>query len=146
MFLFSKRNRIIKKAVAKTIAAFADRTPKIYQHFFYGAFDLAPENLVIWYLFETDDDLDKAQEIGLCAELDATTTRNLIFYGYPEEAVKKIDTSSKSYKLSYHSEATEDEIHYYLRTALTNRKAHVSFTTKEDIERQTNGDYHLYFQ
>ena len=68
MFLFSKRNRIIKKAVAKTVSTFTDRTPKIYQHFFYGAFDLAPENLVIWYLFETDDDLDKAQEIGLDAE------------------------------------------------------------------------------
>ncbi len=47
MFLFSKRNRIIKKAVAKTVSTFTDRTPKIYQHFFYGAFDLAPENLVI---------------------------------------------------------------------------------------------------
>ena len=145
MFLFSKRNRIIKKAVAKTVSAFTDRTPKIYQHFFYGAFDLAPENLVIWYLFETDDDLDKAQEIGLCAELDATTIRNLIFYGYPEEAVEKIDTSSKSYKIEFRGEASEDEINY-LRNALKNRTAHVSFTTKEDIDRETNGDYHLYFQ
>ena len=145
MFLFSKRNRIIEKAVAKTIAAFADRTPKIYQHFFYGAFDIAPENLVIWYLFETDDDLDKAQEIGLCAELDTTTTRNLIFYGYPEEAVEKIDTSSKSYKIEFRGKASEDEINY-LRNALKNRKAHVSFTTKEDIDREANGDYHLYFQ
>ena len=145
MFLFSKRNRIIKKAVAKTITAFADRTPKIYQHFFYGAFDIAPENLVIWYLFETDDDLNKAQEIGLCAELDAITIKNLIFYGYPEEAVEKIDTSSKPYKIAFHGKATEDEL-AYLRTAFKNPKAHVSFTTKEDIDRQTSGDYHLYFQ
>ena len=145
MFLCSKRNRIIKKAVAKTVSAFFDKTPKIYQHFFYGAFDFAPENLVIWYLFETDDDLDKAQEIGLCAELDATTTRNLIFYGYPEEAVEKIGTNSKSYKIEFRGEASEDEINY-LRNALKNRKAHVSFTTKEDIDRETNGDYHLYFQ
>ena len=145
MFLFSKRNRIIKKAVAKTIAAFADRTPKIYQHFFYGAFDIAPENLVIWYLFETDDELNIAQEIGLCAQIDDTTIKNLVYYGYPQNAVEKIDTTSKPYKLAYHSEATEDEIRY-LRTALVNRKAHVSFTTKEDIDRQTNGDYHLYFQ
>ena len=35
---FSKRNRIIKKAVKKTVSDFADRTPKIYEHFFYGAF------------------------------------------------------------------------------------------------------------
>ncbi|MBQ7364123.1 MAG: hypothetical protein IJW46_00825 [Clostridia bacterium] len=135
---------MIKKAVAKTVSAFADRTPRIYQHFFYGAFDLAPEYLVIWYLFETDDELNTAQEIGLCAEIDKTTIRNLISYGYPEEAVETIDTSSKPYTVSLHSKATENEI-TYIRTALHNRRAHVSFTTKEDIDRQTNGDYHLYF-
>ena len=145
MFLFSKRNRIIKKAVAKTIAAFADSTPKIYQHFFYGAFDIAPENLVIWYLFETDDELNIAQEIGLCAQIDDTTIKNLVYYGYPQKAVEKIDTSSKSYKIEFRGEASEDEINY-LRNALKNRKAHVSFTTKEDIDREANGDYHLYFQ
>ena len=30
--------------------------------------------------------------------------------------------------------------------ALSNRKVMVSFTTREDIDRKTNGDYHLYFQ
>ena len=39
---FSKRNRIIKKAVKKVVAEFADRTPRIYENFFYGAFDIAP--------------------------------------------------------------------------------------------------------
>ena len=145
MFLFSKRDRMIKKAIAKTIAAFADRTPKIYQHLFYGAFDIAPENLVIWYLFETDDELSIAEEIGLCAEINNATIQNLVDDGYPETAVKKIYTTTKPYKLAYHSKAKEDELHD-LRTALADRKAHVSFTTKEDIDRQTNGDYHLYFQ
>ena len=83
MFLFSKRNCIIKKAIAKTVSAFFDRTPKIYQHFFYGAFDLAPENLVIWYLFETDDDLDKAQEIGLCAELENKNLKMSVYTNQP---------------------------------------------------------------
>lgn len=39
-FVRSKRKRIIKKAVKKTVAEFLDRTPKIYQHFFYGAVEI----------------------------------------------------------------------------------------------------------
>ena len=58
---FSKRNRIIKKAVKKVVAEFADRTPRIYENFFYGAFDIAPQNLVVWYLFQTDAELDSAK-------------------------------------------------------------------------------------
>jgi hypothetical protein len=87
MFLFSKRNRIIKKAVAKTVAAFADRTPKIYQHFFYGAFDIAPQHLVVWYLFESDTEMETAKSSGYCDELKKATIRNLINLGYPQEAI-----------------------------------------------------------
>jgi len=145
LLFFSKRNRIIKKAVAKTVAAFADRTPKIYHHFFYGAFDLAPEYLVIWYLFETDNELHTAIETGLCAEIDEITINNLIAYGYPKEAVETVDRASKPYTSALRGKATEDEI-AYIRNALIDRKACVSFTTQEDINRQTNGDYHLYFQ
>ena len=83
MFLFSKRNRIIKKAVAKTIAAFANRTPKIYQHFFYGAFDIAPQNLVVWYLF----DLGYPQEVFEITNMGAP---NITFCGGTEEEQQSI--------------------------------------------------------
>ena len=36
MFLFSRRKRIIKKAVDNTVKALGSRTPKIFEHFFFG--------------------------------------------------------------------------------------------------------------
>ena len=93
MFLFSRRKRIIKKAVDNTVKALGSRTPKIFEHFFYGAFDIAPQNLVVWYLFETDEELEIAKSSGFCAELKELTIKNLISLGYPKEAVDstKID-------------------------------------------------------
>lgn len=46
MFLFSRRKRIIKKAVDNTVKALSSRTPKIFEYFFYGAFDIAPKILL----------------------------------------------------------------------------------------------------
>ncbi|MBE6968377.1 MAG: hypothetical protein E7444_08075 [Ruminococcaceae bacterium] len=84
---FSKRNRIIKKAVKKTVLEFSDRTPKIFEHFFYGAFDIAPQYLVVWYLFQTDAELEIAKSSGYCDELAKATISNLIDLGYPREAI-----------------------------------------------------------
>ncbi len=83
MFFFSKRRRIIKKAVGKTVSAFVDKSPKIYQHFFYGAVDIEPQYLVVWYLFETDAELEFAKSSGYCDELEKATIQNLIDLGYP---------------------------------------------------------------
>ena len=142
MFLFSKRNRIIKKAVAKTVSTFTDKTPKIYQHFFYGAFDIEPQYLVVWYLFETDAELEAAKSSGYCDELEKATIHNLIDYGYPKEAFEITNMGTPN--ITFHG-GTEEEQKNFLHL-LTYRKAMISFTTKEDIDRETNGDYHLYFQ
>ncbi len=115
--IFSGRKKIIKKAVADTVSQFRLSTPKIAEHFFYGAFDIAPQNLVVWYLFSTDAELETAKSKGLCDELKNATFKNLVSCGYPKEAF-----------------------------ASTDRKVSVAFTTHEDIDRKTNGDYHLYFQ
>ena len=142
MFLFSKRNRIIKKAVAKTIAAFADRTPKIYQHFFYGAVDIAPQYLVVWYLFESDTELETAKVSGYCDDLEKTTIHNLIDLGYPKEAFEVTNMGEPNITFC----GGTDEEQQSILHSLNYRKAKVSFTTKEDIDRHTNVDYHLYFQ
>ena len=125
MFLFSKRNRIIKKAVAKTIAAFANRTPKIYQHFFYGAFDIAPQNLVVWYLFETDAELEAAKSSGYCNELENATIRNLIDLGYPREAFEFTNMDTPNITFYVGTEAEQQNIF----RSLTHRKAMISFNT-----------------
>ncbi len=72
---------------------FADRTPKIYQHFFYGAFDIAPQYLVVWYLFESDMELEAAKASGYCDDLEKETIRNLIDLGYPKEAFGRAGVS-----------------------------------------------------
>lgn len=147
MFLFSRRKRIIKKAVDNTVKALGSRTPKIFEHFFYGAFDIAPQNLVVWYLFETDDELEIAKSSGFCAELKEMTINNLISLGYPEEAFDSSKTNIEDFnydiiKTDGESEENTKQIFY----ALFDRNVMVSFTTSEDIDRKTNGDYRLYFQ
>ncbi len=114
--MFSKRERIIKKSVKAAAAAFKNRTPKIIIHLFYGAVDISPRNLVVWYVFEKDVDLEAAKASGLCAEIKKETINNLISNGYPQEALK------------------------------TDEKETVFFTTQEDVDRKADGDYRLYFQ
>ena len=86
MFFYSKRRRIIRNAVLKTVKAFDGSKPRIAEHLFYGAVDLDPRNLVIWYLFQTDADLESARVCGLCEDITKATVRNLLSFGYPAEA------------------------------------------------------------
>ena len=147
MFLFSRRKRIIKKAVDNSVKALCSRTPKIFEHFFYGAFDIAPQNLVVWYLFETDEEFEIAKSSGFCAELKELTINNLISLGYPKEAVDSTKTDVKDFnedRIKIEDGSEEDAQRIF--DALANRKVMVSFTTREEIDRKTNGDYRLYFQ
>ena len=139
---FSKRNRIIKKAVKKTVSDFADRTPKIYVHFFYGAFDIAPQNLVVWYLFQTDAELETAKSSGYCDDLEKATIRNLIDLGYPQEAFEITNMGAPNITFCGGTDAEQQKILH----SLTYGKATIAFTTKEDVVNKTNGYYRLYFQ
>ena len=64
MFEKFRLERKIKKAVNKTVKELKNSIPKISEHFFYGAVELSPNNLVIWYLFKTNDELKLAKENG----------------------------------------------------------------------------------
>lgn len=147
MLSFLRRKRIIKKAVNNTVASFSSRTPIIYEYFFYGAFDIAPQNLVVWYLFKTDEELEIAETSGFCKELRELTIKNLIELGYPNEAFEA--TKTGSFEFNDDKVKKEQDSEDYQETILQSlayRKAMISFASQEDIERKTNGDYHLYFQ
>jgi len=141
---FSKRKRIIKKAVKKTISEFANRTPKIYTHFFYGAVDIRPQYLVVWYLFETDAELELAKQSGYCDELEKATIRNLLSLGYPQEAFERTYIELPMEKITIRGGTEEDR--KALLDAMTYQKATISFTTKEDVDNKANGNYYLYFK
>ncbi len=144
MFLFLKRKRIIKKAIEMTIKQVEGREPKIYEHFYYGAFEQAPQYLVVWYLFETDLELEEAKELGYCEELKKLTIDNLISLGYPQEAFELTKMDIPTDKITFKGGTEEDR--EKILFSLMNKKAMVCFTTKEDIDNKTNGDYRLYFQ
>lgn len=113
-----KRSRIINKALNNTVKAFAQRKPEIEMHLFYGAYDISPRDLVVWYIFGTDSELVAAKESGYCDEIENLTFRNLISCGYPEEAFVPSE----------------------------GRKVSVCFASQEDIDKKADGDYRLYFQ
>ena len=144
MFLFSKRKRIIKKAIDKTVKDFRDKAPKIYTHFYYGEVDIAPQNLVIWYLFKTDAELNIAKESGFCDEFSKATIGNLISLGYPSDAFNVSTQDNISDRISF--EGGAEETHQLILNMFAHRKAVILFTTEEDIDRKSNGDYRLYFQ
>ena len=119
MILSIQLNRITGKAVRKTLSALEGKSPEIYFHDFYGAVDVSPRNLVIWYIFKTDSDLSRAKDSGFCNEIENLTAGNLIACGYPESSF----------------DADEN-----------GRKVSVCFASQEDVDRKADGDYRLYFQ
>ena len=121
--IYYKRRQIVKDAVEKTIAEFSHKNPQIYRNNYYGSYDYSPHSMVIWYIFKTDKDLAIAKESGMCNEIIKATISNLISLGYPKRALPSLSGR---------------------KTTLP--KASIEFTTHEDIERETGGDYWCYFK
>lgn len=75
--------RKIRKAMKRARAEFTDSVPPIADHFFYGAVEIGPGNLAMWYLFAADVQLEQARESGLCGQIAEATIRHLEQLKYP---------------------------------------------------------------
>lgn len=136
MLFGSKRKRIVRKALRRTLAQFRGRTPEIYKHLFYGPVDDAPQFLAVWYIFETDGALETAESTGLCAELQKATVQNLLVLGYPGDA------------LSADRGQAEDNLDVFNEKLLFDMRrptARICFTSHENVLRKADGDYKRYF-
>ena len=142
MMLRTRLEKIIKKSIEETVSEYSTCLPKIVEHFFYGAIEIAPQYLVIWYLFDRNSDLAEAQASGLCERIRRATVQHLKDHGYPVQAFEvPKPLSFRKITISGNQKKAEE-----LKAVLKNRKISVAFTSKEDIESKAHGDYRLYFQ
>ena len=142
MMLRTRLEKKIKKSIEETVSEYSTCLPKIVEHFFYGAIEIAPQYLVIWYLFDRNSDLAEAQASGLCERIRRATVQHLKDHGYPVQAFEvPKPLSFRKITISGNQKKAEE-----LKAVLKNRKISVAFTSKEDIESKAHGDYRLYFQ
>ena len=142
MMFKARLEKKIKKSIEETVSEYSASLPKIVEHFFCGAIEIAPQYLVIWYLFDRDSDLAEAQASGLCERIRRATVQHLKDHGYPVQAFEVPKPLSFG-KITIRGNQKEAE---ELKAVLKNRKISVAFTSKEDIESKAHGDYRLYFQ
>ena len=136
MFFVSKRKRIVRKALRRTVAQFRGKAPGLYKRLFYGPVDSAPQFLAVWYIFETDRDLETAESTGLCDEIRCLTVENLLALGYPGDA------------LGADRVQTEGNLNVFNEKLLFDMRCHtaqICFTSHENIVRKADGDYKRYF-
>lgn len=95
-------------------------------------------------MFKTDAELNIAKESGFCDEFSKATIGNLISLGYPSDAFNVSTQDNISDRISF--EGGAEETHQLILNMFAHRKAVILFTTEEDIDRKSNGDYRLYFQ
>jgi uncharacterized Tic20 family protein len=81
---------IVEDATQRVMTSVARAEPAVVHHLFYGSMGVDPENLVVWYLFETDTAQETAEESGLLANLDKRTRCALRTHDYPTPAVDRI--------------------------------------------------------
>lgn len=142
MMFKARLKKKIKKSIEETVSEYSTSLPKIVEHFFYGAIEIAPQYLVIWYLFDRNSDLAEAQASGLCERIRCATVQHLKDHGYPVEAIEGPELLSIGKTTIRGNQKKAEE----LKAVLKNRKVSVAFTSKEDIESKAHGDYRLYFQ
>ena len=88
-------NRKIKKAIARTRKEFEGCQPPVYDDWHYGMVALDPKSLVIWYIFQTDGELEQARACGLCGRIAEATAAHLEKLRYPANVRGRVSFASQ---------------------------------------------------
>jgi len=76
-----KLNKIINISKNNVLDKVKKKKPVVFNYYHYGAIWIDPKNLVVWYIFEKDIDLELAKQNGLKNELEQRTRIELRLMG-----------------------------------------------------------------
>jgi hypothetical protein len=148
--MFSKKNnleKIIQTSINTVLDKFKNIEPPITFHTFYGAIEIDPYNLAIWYFYKTEDDLRKAAKIGLTNKIRQLTINEMIENGYPQSAFQINYTPIDASKIRFEiDEQIKENTVQKLVNSLGNRYVSITFSSEEDVKNKTDGNYYYYFK
>jgi len=140
--MLRRKTSIIKISIKETLKQIKGMEPKVVYNTFYGAYDIAPYNLVIWYFFKTNEDWSTATSKGLTDEISKLTVSNMIKNGYPASAFEvNVVPLGEGEFIGW----PEGEKEKYIYDA-THCQVLISFSSEQDVKEKANGDYYYYFK
>lgn len=145
--MFSKKTHlenIIQKSMKSVLVNFKNTRPSITINTFYGAIEIAPYNLAIWYFFKTDEELKTAIQSGLTNKIKQLTIEEMIKNGYPSSEFQidynPLDVSKSNFNIDH--EVEENSID----NRINSLNDTISFSSEEDVMNETGGNYYQYFK
>ncbi|HBL85080.1 MAG: hypothetical protein A2Y17_11410 [Clostridiales bacterium GWF2_38_85] len=139
--LKSKLQKVVMKAINVVLDYYKNENPKIADVFYYGADKKAPENLAVWFMFETNEDLKAAMANGLTFAIIKITKDALIDNGYPKEIFNMPNFSLPIIESENHN----DIQHISIDAIASEPLSKVYFTTLQDIDEKSHGNRYYYF-
>lgn len=135
---------IIQKSMKSVLVNFKNTRPSITFNTFYGAVEIDPYNLAIWYFFKTDEELKTAIQNGLTNKIKQLTIEEMIKNGYPISEIQidynPLDVSKNNFNIDH--EVEENSID----NRINSLNDTISFSSEEDVMNETGGNYYQYFK
>lgn len=136
-------DKTIKKAVKAVKKRHKQDKPKIFDSFHIGNYNKNPHQLVIFYVFKTDSNLQCAKDSGLLDIIEKETIDELIAGGYPEFAFE----TEKDFDISGDTVISDNEEHVkQFIDKMNDMQATVLFMSEEDVKNKSNGNLHEYLK